>query len=162
MSSSTTTWLQMRHRWSVALHTPSQSHGWGRRFNVLLSLLILANVAAVVIDTQPTLSGEMRSWLDIFEKVSFSLFAIEYLARVWACVEVARYAKPIAGRVRYAMSVLPLVDLAVLLSFFAPFDLRFLRLMRIVRLLRVLHLQEYEKPVKAIGTGPSLLAHSFW
>ena len=52
--------------------------------------------------------------------------------------------------------MLALVDLAVLLSYFAPFDLRFLWLMRIVRLLRllrVLHLQEYEKPVKAIGAA---------
>lgn len=153
MSSLQTARLRLRHRCGVALHTPSQSHGWGRRFNLLLSLLIFANVVAVVVDTLPTLSAETRSWLDAFEKFSFSLFALEYVMRVWTSVEVARYAKPMFGKFRYVVSVLALVDLAVLLSYFAPFDLRFLRLLRIVRLLRVLHLQEYEKPVKAIGAA---------
>lgn len=87
------------------MHTPSQSHGWGSRFNVLLSLLILVNVVAVVVDTLPTLSVEIRGWLDAFEKFSFSLFALEYLMRVRTSVEVARYARPMAGRFRYVLSV---------------------------------------------------------
>ena len=142
-----------RSRWGAALHHPSQSHGWARRFNLMLSVLILANVVAVVIDTMPSLSVDATAALDWFEKFSFSLFAIEYLVRVWTCVELARFSPPVRGRLRYMVGILPLIDLAVLLSFFAPFDLRFLRLVRIVRLLRVLHLQQYEEPLQAIGAA---------
>lgn len=133
------------------LHNPSHTRGGARLFNQLLGALILANVVAVVIDTLPQLPLGLRTFLEAFEAISFAIFAIEYGARLWSCVEVVRFSDPVKGRLRYAVRLLPLVDLAVLLSYFAPFDLRFLRLIRIVRLLRVLHLQHYEQPLKAIG-----------
>lgn len=149
----------IRRSWGLALHEPAQARGWAKRFNQLLMLFIMATVVALVVNTIPDLDPGLRDALTAFENVSFVLFAIEYVARVWTAVEIPRYASAMSGRFRYAMRFLPLIDLLVLLSYFAPFDLRFLRLLRIVRLLRVLHLAPYEAPLKAIGRGIAARKH---
>jgi voltage-gated potassium channel len=113
--------------------------------------LIFLNVVAMVVDTVPSLPQAWHDALALFETVSFAVFAMEYVARVWSAVDLEKFRAPTMGRLRFALRVLPLVDLLALLSYFAPFDLRFLRLLRVVRLLRVLHLTEYDKPMRAIG-----------
>jgi voltage-gated potassium channel len=149
----------VRRTWGLALHEPAHARGWARRFNQLLMLFIVATVLALVVNTIPDLDPALRDALSTFEDISFVVFAIEYAARIWTAVEIPRFAKPIAGRCRYVTRFLPLIDLLVLLSYFAPFDLRFLRLLRIVRLLRVLHLAPYEAPLAAIGRGIAARKH---
>jgi voltage-gated potassium channel len=143
--------MTLRHRTANILHRPESPSALGRRINLALSVLIFLNVVAMVVDTVPTLPPVWHNALVVFETVSFVLFAIEYVARVWSAVEIEKFRRPVVGRLRFATRFLPLVDLAALLSYFAPFDLRFLRLLRVVRLLRVLHLSEYDKPMRAIG-----------
>jgi voltage-gated potassium channel len=143
--------MTLRHRTANVLHRPESPSTLGRRVNLLLALLIFLNVVAMVVDTVPTLPQTWHNALALFETVSFVVFAMEYVARVWSAVELEKFRAPTMGRLRFALRVLPLVDLLALLSYFAPFDLRFLRLLRVVRLLRVLHLTEYDKPMRAIG-----------
>jgi voltage-gated potassium channel len=143
--------MTLRHRTANILHRPESPSALGRRVNLFLALLIFLNVVAMVVDTVPSLPRQWHDALAVFETVSFVVFAVEYVARIWSVVELEKFRKPVAGRMRFALRVLPLVDLLALLSYFAPFDLRFLRLLRVVRLLRVLHLTEYDKPMRAIG-----------
>jgi voltage-gated potassium channel len=143
--------MTLRHRTANILHRPESPSALGRRVNLFLALLIFLNVVAMVVDTVPSLPQQWHDALAVFETVSFVVFAVEYVARIWSVVELEKFRKPVAGRMRFALRVLPLVDLLALLSYFAPFDLRFLRLLRVVRLLRVLHLTEYDKPMRAIG-----------
>jgi voltage-gated potassium channel len=143
--------MTLRHRTANILHRPESPSALGRRVNLVLGLLIFLNVVAMVVDTVPTLPQAWHDALAVFETVSFVVFAIEYVSRVWSVVEIERFRKPAVGRLKYAARLLPLVDLAALLSYFAPFDLRFLRLLRVVRLLRVLHLSQYDAPMRAIG-----------
>jgi voltage-gated potassium channel len=149
----------LRHTWGLALHEPARARGWARRFNQLLMLVIAATVVAMTINTMPDLDPWVSDALTTVENVSFVVFAIEYAARLWTAVEIPRFARPIAGRFHYATRFLPFIDLLVLLSYFAPFDLRFLRVLRIVRLLRVLHLAAYEAPLKAMGRGIAARRH---
>jgi voltage-gated potassium channel len=143
--------MTLRHRTANILHRPESPSAIGRRINLALGILIFLNVIAMVVDTVPELPPVWHEALGVFETISFIAFAVEYICRVWSVVEIEKFRSPIAGRLRFATRFLPLIDLAALLSYFAPFDLRFLRLLRVVRLLRVLHLSQYDAPMRAIG-----------
>lgn len=107
----------------------------GRKISLGLAALVAVNVAAAVGETVSgfrELAPRALSW---FEWFSFAVFALEYAARLWACPADARYAHPLFGRLRYAVTPLMLVDLAVLVLP-AWFDLRPLRVLRLFRLAR--------------------------
>lgn len=112
-----------------------------------LTILIAANVAAVILESEPWFDATYRGWFRAFEIVSILVFTTEYLLRVWSVVESdhGRYRRPIVGRLRYALSPLALVDLLVILPFYlvalVPVDLRF---MRVFRLFAVFKLTRYQ------------------
>jgi voltage-gated potassium channel len=122
---------------------------------VSLLTLILANVAAVVLESVPDLALEY-SWLWLsFERLSIAVFSLEYVARVWTCTQNPRYAHPFWGRLRYVISPLPLIDVLAILPGYLPLlftvDLRILRLLRLFRLLRILKLSRYTQAMDHIG-----------
>ncbi len=132
------------------LHKPAPTSGAGRYVNYFLTAIILANCAAVALETVPSviLGREVAFfWL---EAVSTSIFVIEYLARIWVCVEQTRFARPITGRIRYAFQPLPMLDFIVIATYLAPVDLRFLRIFRLTRLLRVLNLEAFDRSLQSI------------
>ncbi len=145
--------MTLRHKTARVLHYPDSRSKVGRWINLALALFILLSVLALVVDTVPDLPVGWHEALRVAEKVFFAVFLLEYLARIWSIVEVPRFATPVRGRLRFSLRFLPLIDLAVLLSYFAPFDLRFLRMVRVVRVLGVLHLKRYERPLRAIGAS---------
>lgn len=51
-------------------------------FDVGLLTLIMLNVAAVVLDTVPTISEIYRAWFDWFEIISMVIFTAGYLLRL--------------------------------------------------------------------------------
>lgn len=133
------------------LHKPSPNNVWARYCNYVLALLIISNAAFVAVETVPSIGDTYRPYFFAFEVVSTGIFAVEYLLRLWVCVEQGRYSDPILGRLRYAKSPLPVLDLIVILTFFTSFDLRFLRIARIIRLLNVLNMQHFEHSIGRMG-----------
>jgi voltage-gated potassium channel len=119
-----------------------------------LIALIVANVAAVFLESEPWLDPAYLSWLEVFGIVSILIFSVEYLLRVWSAVENdhGRYRRPIIGRLRYALTPLALIDLLVVLPFYlgalAPVDLRFLR---VFRLFAVFKLTRYYRSMQLLG-----------
>ena len=111
--------------------------------DLFLIALIVVNVAAVAVETLPGWSARYRDEFVALEAFSAIVFTIEYVLRVWSCVEDRRhdYRHPVKGRLRYAVTPLALIDLAVVLpfylSFLVPIDLRILRLFRLLRLLKI-------------------------
>lgn len=86
--------------------------------------------------------------LQAFELVSVAVFTIEYLARVWSCVEADEYRGPVSGRFRFLTQPLLVADLLAILAFYlllvgTAVDLRFLRALRLVRLLRLIKIARY-------------------
>ena len=65
---------------------------------VIVSLIVL-NVAAVLLDSVASVRALFASWFFWFEIVSVAVFTVEYLTRLYACVEDARYRGAIHGRV---------------------------------------------------------------
>jgi voltage-gated potassium channel len=145
--------LSFRARIFHVLHKPSPNNPAARYANYFLAFLIASNAVFVALETLPSIGSHFAKEFKAFEAVSTALFTIEYLSRLWVCVEQSRYASPVTGRLRYAIHPLPLLDLVVILTFWLPIDLRFLRVARMVRLLKVLKLQHFEESFEKIATG---------
>lgn len=135
------------------LHKPSPANPVARHVNYALAFLILANAALVALETVPAIVRPMRTVFVWFEAFSTSMFVVEYVARLWVCVEQGRFAQPVTGRLRYALQALPMLDLIVIVTYVMPVDLRFLRVARMFRLLKVLRLEHFEESLERIGRG---------
>jgi voltage-gated potassium channel len=120
--------------------------GLGLAINGILIGLILANVAAVVLESVEALHKEHETAFHIFELISVGVFTIEYAFRLWTCVEdpTKRYRGTLRGRLRYAVSPSAIIDLlAILPTFLGAVFGADLRMLRLLRLLRVLKLTRY-------------------
>lgn len=124
---------------------------------VALVTLIALNVAAVILETVVPVREQFQRAFDAFEIASLVTFSVEYVARVWAIPEDARYPGGIRGRLRYIISPMALIDIAaifpsiLLVVAVGGIDLRFLRALRFFRLFRVLKLGRYSKAVRTLG-----------
>ncbi|WP_462159124.1 ion transporter [Pseudoalteromonas sp. GB56] len=130
-----------------------QSKRWGYLFDGFLMILIFANVIAIVIESVPHIAQQHMRFFVYFELVSVAIFTVEYLARVWASVDLDCFKDTnythTQRRLRYIVSPLALIDLLAilpsLLTFFVSFDLRFLR---VLRLLRIFKLTRYSRAMQ--------------
>ena len=108
--------------------------------------LITLNVLAIIVESIDTIAVSYSSLFKIFELVSVAIFTVEYVLRVWICIDNAdgKYRGNLIGRLRYMASPLALVDLIVILPFYLSFIVGIdLRVLRILRLLRILKLTRY-------------------
>ncbi len=114
-----------------------------RATEILLITLISLNVIAAIVETIAPVHARLATFFAWFEAGSIAIFSIEYLARVWACVEDPdlKGRRPARARLRYMASPLALIDLIAIapafLSLFIAVDLRWLRLFRLLRLFKL-------------------------
>ncbi len=116
-----------------------------KTFEVVLISLILINVVSVILESVTWLKNDYSIVFAWIERVSVCFFTLEYILRVWTCVENAKY-RGRFGRFKYMVSFMAMIDLlAVLPSYmiFINFDLRIIRMLRMFRLLRVFKLGAY-------------------
>lgn len=112
-------------------------------FNFFMVALILANVAAVVLESVPEIETAHYATLAAFDFISVVVFTAEYALRIWIAPEHPAYfsLSPARARLRYVLSFHALVDLLAILPFYlgaiVPLDLRFLRILRVLRLLKL-------------------------
>jgi voltage-gated potassium channel len=128
-------------------------HDW---FDWTIALLIVLNVVALMLESDKGIDAAYHPWFVAFEAASLLAFGVEYALRLWACTADPRYARPVVGRLRFALRPLQLIDLLALLPavlFFLPGvpDLRFVRAVRLLRILRVLKLGRYSDAVALLG-----------
>ncbi|MEX0714277.1 MAG: ion transporter [Pirellulales bacterium] len=144
----------LRRRVHALLETPHEQGLLGRLVAGGLVVLIVANVAAFVLETVQPIRRAAPAFFLWFEVVSVIIFSAEYLLRLWSCTASPRYPSPIKGRLRFAVTPMALIDLAAILPFYLPFviaDLRVLRAIRMLRLLRLTKLGRYSLAVQTIG-----------
>lgn len=116
--------------------------------------LILANVAAVALETVPGMWARYGIFFKWFDVASVAIFTVEYALRVWASSEAdgEEAGPPWRRRLRYIRSPLAVIDLLAILPFYlgalVPIDLRALR---IFRLLRLLKLVRYSPALASLG-----------
>lgn len=115
-------------------------------FDWCLIGLISLNIAAVVLETVPSIHDNYEVEFHWFEVVSVVIFTIEYALRIWVAPEHPSLKRmgPIGARLRYAVSIGALIDLAAVAPFYLAAILGIdLRVLRVLRLLRFLKLMRY-------------------
>lgn len=146
---------RLRAQLFAILHAPDPGNAAARWLNYFLAALIIANAISVTLETLPGISGTFARALWLFEGISTGIFVVEYLARVWTCVEQQRLSNPIAGRLRFMRQPLSMLDLVAIATWWTPWDLRFLRVVRLVRLLKIFHLYEFEAALERLSVALS-------
>jgi voltage-gated potassium channel len=123
-------------------------------FDVFIVALILLNVVAAILGTVKSVEARFHSSLRGFEIFSVTVFTIEYIARLWACVSQSEYSRPVVGRLRFMLRPIAIIDLLAVAPFYLTFftaDLRILRAMRLFRLFRMAKLGRYSSSLRLFG-----------
>jgi len=84
-------------------------------FDRFMMVLILLNVAAIVLETVPSIHAAYQAFFFNFEVFSVAIFTVEYLLRIWSCTEdkANNYSHPIIGRIKYMASPMAIIDLVL-------------------------------------------------
>ena len=146
---------QLRLTIAQVLESSGQGLRLGRFLDGFLILLIIGNVVAIVLESVQEIAAAHGRLFVIIEFTSVAIFTVEYILRVWACVDKQQYKDlPIPNfqkRFRYMRSPLAVIDLLAILPtylmLFVNFDLRFLR---VFRLLRVFKLTRYSRAMQLL------------
>ena len=110
-----------------------------RYVDIFLIVLIITNVIAVMLESEPALSAKYKTGFFVFELFSVLIFSVEYILRVWSCVEDKKYRgmSKRKARFKFAVTLNAITDLVAILPFyllaFYNIDLRFLRVLRLRR-----------------------------
>ena len=143
--------LQHRTHEIVELSVPGDRASF--IFDVFMICLIVANVVAIVLETEPSLHGHYHKFFFDFEGFSVTIFTIEYLLRVWSCTADAAsgYEHPFFGRIKFMLSPMAIIDFLAFAPFYvSAFVIVDLRILRIFRLLRLLKLTRYSPALTII------------
>ncbi|TXR51343.1 ion transporter [Reinekea thalattae] len=138
--------LQPLRKSTARILSVDGNHRYSRIVDLVLIGLIALNVLAIILESVTEFEQQHQLALQLFDYFSVSVFTIEYLLRVWSCVELAGYEDdtPAKARLKYIFTPLAVFDFLAIapfyLAFFISLDLRFLR---VVRLLRVFKLTRY-------------------
>lgn len=131
-------WL---HHWCF---DTDHREGLGATIERGIALLILASVAAVVLEHVPEIYSAYAHELGWFDVISVGVFTVEYLLRVIAAPADPEFAGRRLPRLRYMLSFYALVDLVAIAPFylaqFVTMDVEMLRVLRMLRLMRMLKL----------------------
>jgi hypothetical protein len=138
-----------------ALVFPSEYGGeLHHMFDTFIVIWVVISVIAVVLESVQSIHYLLNLEFLILDAIAVSVFTLEYLLRLYCCVEEPGYQKAITGRLKLAKSTSSIIDLLAIAPFFLEvflhhlFDLRF---MRVFRLLRLLKLTRYTGATKSLS-----------
>jgi len=115
----------------------------GRVVNAVLVVLIIANGIAFAADTDESIAARYGPALEAFNAFSVIVFTVEYVLRLWSCVEIPLLKRlpHWRARLKFALRPMMIIDLLAFLPWYVqrllPFDLRILRVFRLFRLLKL-------------------------
>ncbi|MBS92051.1 MAG: potassium channel protein [Rickettsiales bacterium] len=127
--------------WSL-LEPASENDKLSKIIDIFLVTLIFFNILMVILETVEELYINYKAFFKYFELFSVIIFSIEYIGRLWSCVENKNKTETnMSARIKYIFSFSAIIDavaiLPSLLAFLFPtVDLRFVRALRIFRLLK--------------------------
>lgn len=165
----------LRHRLALQLDPMLNRQDGLTPLNALVSAVIMIGIVMAILQTEQTIYSGNEHWFRFSELLFGSIFLLEYLGRLWSCVEN----DSIKSRWHYAFSFMALADLAAVMVAFSVYMgnggilLRILLLIRIIRLARLgrfsialdciieaVRSRGYELLISAIFAGVLLLASS--
>lgn len=133
--------MKLRKSFHRILERTERKDPVGKFVDIFLIVLISVNVVSVILETVDWIYVRFAPYFEFIEIVSVTAFTVEYLLRIWCCVENDPDSPALTQRLRYAASPLAIIDLVAIapfyLSFIVAFDLRFLRVLRLLRLFKL-------------------------
>ncbi len=119
-----------------------------RLFERSIFILIVINLMAMIIESEPDLNPTIKYFLSVFETFSIVVFSIEYIFRTINSVN---------ERGGYNLSFFGVIDLFSILPFYLQslmgFDGRFVRIFRLFRISRIIKLGRFSKSFKLLSDG---------
>ena len=146
--------MTVRQRVHDILEFGSEFDPVTRAVNIFLVTMILLNVAAFAAETVPAIGQRFGPAFELFNLISVAIFTIEYVLRLWSCVELPLlHALPAwRARAKFAARPLQIIDLIAILPFYLSFLIGIdLRILRVFRLFRFLKLARYSPALVALG-----------
>jgi len=122
--------------------------------NGCLITLIITNVTAFAAGTVPSIEAKYGNALHAFNFFSVIVFTVEYMLRLWSCIEmqVSKNISPFRARLRYAIRPLQIIDLIAILPFYLAYIFSLdLRVLRVFRLFRFLKIARYSPALHSLG-----------
>lgn len=125
----------------------SPKHTASRYVEWMITLVVLVNCSAVILDSVPEIHAEFKEFFHELEFWSVMFFTGEYISRVWSLG--AKYSRENGGawkgRFEYMFSAFGLVDFFATMPYYMHMFLPGLdlRILRVLRLLRILKLSKY-------------------
>ncbi len=117
-------------------------------FEKSIFLLIVLNLIAMVIESEPSLKPSFQTFLSVFEIFSIIIFSIEY---------ILRSIKSFKEKQKYNLSFFGVIDLFSILPFYLQsivgFDGRFIRIFRLFRVSRIMKLGRFSKSFELLSEG---------
>ncbi|CAH0482546.1 unnamed protein product [Peronospora belbahrii] len=153
-------WTLLHYRTSLKTRSKLQRASYILEVCVLIlitiNVILAMYVSASSIGPAPVTSSD---WYEIFLYVSTALFTVEYVLRLWSCVEDDRYTHPVCGRLKWMVRPMSIIDLVVLVPFYLEILLEHeilissrgvltLRGFRLLRIMSFLHLERSYKAMK--------------
>ncbi|HAS35265.1 MAG TPA: potassium channel protein [Flavobacteriales bacterium] len=128
---------------------------YGKRFDLLISSLIVLNVIAFILSSYPKIHAEHHRSLYWFELFSVVVFSIEYLLRLFTADLLYPELSGFKARLKFAFSFYGVIDLLAILPFYLPMigfgDMRFIRAFRLMRLVRLFKLNRHSSNIRMLG-----------
>jgi len=142
--------MTIRKSLSESLDPTTRKEKGLSKTNICIVGLIILSIALGVAETETTLTDGLESFYAAAYLAFFAVFAIEYIARVYAAPENPAYSSSLA----YVLTLSSLLDLLVLISFLLPFfglEASILRIFRTARLVRLANLGRYSLALQLIS-----------
>ena len=114
----------------------------------IIYIVIVLNLFAMILESEPNLNNKVRVILDWFESISIIIFTLEY---------VYRSILSFRNNDGYNWSFFGVIDVLSILPFYFQsilgFDGRFIRVFRLFRMSRILKLGKFNKSFDLLGRG---------
>jgi voltage-gated potassium channel len=148
--------LQAEHSLRRRIHTilDGGKNDWlSRSIHVLLVTLVVASVAAVILQSVPEYDENYDRFFRFIENISVSIFTLELALRLWTAPEHTPYASQsaLSARISFIKSGGAIIDLVSVLPFYLSiFVSTDLRVLLLLRLLRFFKLARYSSGMRTI------------
>jgi len=161
----------LRSTVSRYLEAAEENDTASRMVDIFLIFLIALSVTAVILESILAFERAYGAVLDWLEVITISVFSLEYILRIWSCVENPNEfsRSNLERRIRFIFSFHAIIDLLAILPFymlaFGVLDTVDMRFLRAIRLVRVLKLTRYfpalNMLIVAVKENSQALAASF-
>jgi voltage-gated potassium channel len=149
-----TVWRHWRRKVHDILEVGGDAHPAAHVVTAFIVALIVLNAVAFAAETVDSVAAEYGPWFDALNLFSVAVFTVEYLLRLWSCVEIPMLSRmpPWRARLRFATRPMMIIDLLAFAPWYVhwiyPIDLRILRVFRLFRLLKLVR---YSPALQTLG-----------